>query len=914
MGGKLSSNILFQHKMNKKQLIVIMLILIASSNLLNSMDFGFGTLNIIKKKVEKIDEKVRERRAQELPDSVSPALGNIASSQISSTSAKISWTTNEPATSQVFYGTSSATNNSSPEDTAMISSHNVELTGLISETTYYYKVSSEDPSGNISQSVNYSFVTLPPPAYRTVQFSVDVPSGNDVYLVVTPFYSDHGNIVKQQLTQVSAGKYSASLQLLKNSLTAYYYEETTNGKEIFNSTTTIAYRFFHVTSSTANDIVAEWKNQSSAIGRGTLKGTVYDAASSPLMDATVSVNGVHAATFHDGTYIIKDVPSGQQRVTVTTTLGKYKTSTKIVEIQNNLDTTGVDFHLVEAAAVNVTFSMTPAALLPANARPRIIGNIYQLGAVKWYENKLDMEWTDRYVYMTESGGSYTASVDLYEGTFIQYIYTMGGNCLGEERNSSGDYNFREFIVNAQSGRNDSGVIFRPDGFNEYTFNVTVPANTPVTDTVFLKFGPAVAMNKVSDTNWTFTFYDYARGAFNYKYAHALQSEPTWEKFSGDDLNYERTATLNANTTQSDSVADWRWYPSGAYNYDYSMSTVSISTRTAFISGIYFHDYWTPNFLNTLDDSLTRLQTEQIEYNHIVLSSIWNYYSIDPPVLENRSIGSNIGSVDTPPEDMKLAAGLIKNKGGKIILYPQANSEMASGGENWATTPRNLTWINLWKEQMKKFYCYCARLCNDSGIDMMTVGTSNFQYADNNDKDSVNTWMKTELIPAIKTISPATKLVSMEYDYNEPKFNWYTEVDYLGINIWKNLELSSTNTVAAIKPKFDIYLDDLKSASTTYQKPFIATQFAYASVDGATNQKSYDTYSSDDGTVTLNKDEQARIYEAFFQSIAERNWFVGILPFGYSYIDMPATEDVSIRAKPAETVIKTYYPLFNSSVN
>ena len=57
------------------------------------------------------------------------------------------------------------------------------------------------------------------------------------------------------------------------------------------------------------------------------------------------------------------------------------------------------------------------------------------------------------------------------------------------------------------------------------------------------------------------------------------------------------------------------------------------------------------------------------------------------------------------------------------------------------------------------------------------------------------------------------------------------------------------------------------------------------------------------------EEQARIYEAVFRSIAERDWIVGFLPFGYSYIDLPESKDETIRGKPAELVLSAYYQAF-----
>jgi len=64
--------------------------------------------------------------------------------------AQISWTTNEPATSRVNFGTVPAALSQQVEDTALVTSHSVTLTGLSPNTTYYYRVTSADASANSS--------------------------------------------------------------------------------------------------------------------------------------------------------------------------------------------------------------------------------------------------------------------------------------------------------------------------------------------------------------------------------------------------------------------------------------------------------------------------------------------------------------------------------------------------------------------------------------------------------------------------------------------------------------------------------------------------------------------------------------------------------------------------------------------
>ena len=74
---------------------------------------------------------------------------------ITSSQAVVEWVTDEPASSQVHYGTALGTGWSdyvsyplSRSDAALVTTHSVTLTGLDPSTTYHFRVGSVDVSGN----------------------------------------------------------------------------------------------------------------------------------------------------------------------------------------------------------------------------------------------------------------------------------------------------------------------------------------------------------------------------------------------------------------------------------------------------------------------------------------------------------------------------------------------------------------------------------------------------------------------------------------------------------------------------------------------------------------------------------------------------------------------------------------------
>jgi hypothetical protein len=86
-------------------------------------------------------------------------VGNITSqTDFTTNSCLISWTTNLPADSQVFYGTN-PNPGASQYNGAQSIDHQITLSGLLPNTLYYYYVKSRDASGTVAKSGILTFVT-----------------------------------------------------------------------------------------------------------------------------------------------------------------------------------------------------------------------------------------------------------------------------------------------------------------------------------------------------------------------------------------------------------------------------------------------------------------------------------------------------------------------------------------------------------------------------------------------------------------------------------------------------------------------------------------------------------------------------------------------------------------------------------
>ncbi len=97
-------------------------------------------------------------------DTVAPIISQWSVSNVSSSTAQISWNTNETATSKVWYGTTTPVVLAAPtlsvSNTTLVSGHTLSLTGLTASTTYHYVIESRDAANNAATTSAASFTTL----------------------------------------------------------------------------------------------------------------------------------------------------------------------------------------------------------------------------------------------------------------------------------------------------------------------------------------------------------------------------------------------------------------------------------------------------------------------------------------------------------------------------------------------------------------------------------------------------------------------------------------------------------------------------------------------------------------------------------------------------------------------------------
>ncbi|MDA1257410.1 MAG: carboxypeptidase regulatory-like domain-containing protein [Chloroflexi bacterium] len=366
--------------------------------------------------------------------------------------------------------------------------------------------------------------TVAPPAFRSpvslptreLEFRVRVPDNHPAGERVTLMTMPPGNVISLDRIELKhdpaePGVYTGTATVEMGALLRYTYDrwdgQSVAGWDAFRETVEDVYQFVNryvlVTDEVdvIEDTVALWRDLPGPQHNGTITGTVVDQATGgPVIDATVSISGVHTATDWRGNFTVNNLPDGEHRAVVLTTLGDYRAQQYEFDIEDGAATEDVRVFLESARKVPVTFDVGLPDVTPPDAEIAISGNLWQLGArsggYPFQPDAMALPALDRH-----GSSRATLTVDLYEGTYVNYTYTIRSISEGADQSDSGAV-FRSFIVDESSRtRSDTVERWHNGEWPITALRVTVPSNTTPGVPVGISTGPTAWMARSGPNEW-----------------------------------------------------------------------------------------------------------------------------------------------------------------------------------------------------------------------------------------------------------------------------------------------------------------------------------------------------------------------------------------------------------------------------
>jgi len=180
-----------------------------------------------------------------IPDTTAPQISDVEATVIDTSSATITWTTNENADSVIRYGQTTSLGQVE-SSSALVTSHQIIITGLDENTMYYFQVESSDESDNLTIDNNggsyYIFTTaesqdITPPVISgvgtsgisgssaTVSWSTDESSDSVVRYGISTSLS---SVTSSDILTIS---HSLQLSGLSSGTTYYFEVESTDASD-----------------------------------------------------------------------------------------------------------------------------------------------------------------------------------------------------------------------------------------------------------------------------------------------------------------------------------------------------------------------------------------------------------------------------------------------------------------------------------------------------------------------------------------------------------------------------------------------------------------------------------------------------------------------------------------------------------
>lgn len=250
-----------------------------------------------------------------IPDTTAPVISNLTNVNVNATTRTITWNTNEPSTSVVNFGITTAYG-SNQTNTTLVTAHSVTLNNLAGNTTYNYQVRSADAAGNIATSANNTFTTPALPA--TITNIVVVPTATGATITwdtgeARSSILDYGLTTAYGTNQTTGTLVTSHSKTITGLTANTLYNFKVSGTNAGGTTISSANTTFTTLSAISNIVVTvvttdrfrvDWTSSTANIpsvryGLTTAYGNIFTKLVAAQTDHSVNVTGLTAGTTYN---------------------------------------------------------------------------------------------------------------------------------------------------------------------------------------------------------------------------------------------------------------------------------------------------------------------------------------------------------------------------------------------------------------------------------------------------------------------------------------------------------------------------------------------------------------------------------------------------------------------------------------
>jgi hypothetical protein len=528
------------------------------------------------------------------------------------------------------------------------------------------------------------------------------------------------------MTRQSDGRWQARLTPPVGSLLRYRYtRQSPSASEEFDGLgRLVRERVVCVTGPLAqDDLIAAWIDTPFLGQTGRVTGRIIDAAtSSPLPEILVTASGVTAYSDGEGAFRLDGLVPGLHSLVAFTIDGAYLPLQRqaIVAAES---ATPAEIALEASPLVDVAFEVTLPEGTPESAPIRVAGNIRQFGAsFADLDGGVNASGARMPVMVRVDSTHALMLTRLHAGTDLRYKYTLGDGLWNAERDASGGFVTRQLIVPAQERTvQDEVAAWRSPAYAPLTFHVTIPANTPASDSISIQFNPftwfePIPMWKEADGTWTYVLHgplDYS-GPLAYRYCRNLQCGSADDVDTAGATSAGRSVTPSAEPqTLTDTVREWQWLPQETLPPT-DVLAPALSARAGFAVGYELLPAYRPTWSAFMPVVLAEMAARGA--NAVIFTPLWTLQVSRPlPILGLDPARSGFRS------DLLAFAAEAARDGMQVGLRPTLTPSYGTLADWWSGGARDAAWWAVWYESYRSFILTQARLAAEAGATTLILG-------------------------------------------------------------------------------------------------------------------------------------------------------------------------------------------------
>jgi hypothetical protein len=691
----------------------------------------------------------------------------------------------------------------------------------------------------------------------------------------------------------------------------------------------VRYRLYQVDGpGTVRDTIAAWKTRPATSDKlGRIEGQVaIKSSNAPVINALITAGGMHTLSASDGTFILEGLPEGIHNLVVYSLDGAFRPFQQGAIVGANA-TTPAPVFVVPNQTVSVTFMVTPPEDNQAGVPIRFIGNIYSLGnTFADLSGGANVLASRAPLMALQPDGRYAITLKLPAGLDLRYKYTLGDGFWNAERANSGHIRLRQLIVpNKDVTVEDHVETWKTSGFSPVTFTVTVPPNTPITDTVSIQFNPygwtePIPMWPLGNNRWFYILYNplNAFSTASYRYCRNDQCGVADDQESRGFAAVGRPfAPKDSPVDMKDTVTSWAWMDPASEQI--IVSAALIGRRENFSAGMAFlpeyRPAWQPYMVWAFKNQ------KDIGANTSLITPTWRLTHKDPPIMEP------VPGQDPLWSDLTQSMVQAQHMGLSVMLHPVlAYNEDADTW--WESSTRDDNWWQSWFSRYRTFILHHADLAAQTGVKTLILGDERLQPAlpggtlasgapSGIPEDVEERW--STLIAEVRGRYPGELAWMIPYSGSLPEPPpFLDQFDLLYIQLdppfGTNDQPTQLELEAGIKNALDGEIYELQQQSGLP----VLLGLRYPAVSGAADgciESGENCLSSGDfmrpvpefGQAERSLKEQADAYSAALTAVNQRPWITGFFAVGYYPPAELKDMSTSVRGKPAADVLWYWFP-------